>query len=375
MIDSKPAPVGIFREQLFKLSETFITAQAQQLKAFAPVYVGREQFGAAPIDSSTIILPGQFSRLWHVAARSPKHFLKLLQDQKLQLLHAHFGVDAVYALPLASALNLPLVTTFHGFDATTSTRSLLFSHSPSWVNYAIQRRQLARQGDLFICVSEYIRQRLLELGFPEDRTFVHYIGVNTDVITPPKKQIRQATILHVGRLVEKKGTEYLIRAFAIVAQKIAEARLLLIGEGPLRSKLDKLANELGVERKIEFLGARSHSEVLAQMGRATMLVVPSITAASGDMEGLPTVAIEAGAMALPVIGSLHSGIPEAIIDGKTGFLVAERDVKALAERMWHLLTHDRERHDMSCAARALVESKFSLHKQTQQLEELYRQLL
>lgn len=373
--------VAIFRHQLFKVSEPFITQQAQQLKTFQPIYVGRERFGDAPVGSQSKALADlpkqeQFSRrLWQVATRSSRPYIQLFNKSRPALIHAHFGVEGVYALPLARKLDVPLVTTFHGFDATLSIKSLLSSRSPTWVNYAIRRRELSRHGDLFICVSEFIKQRVLELGFPEERTHVHHIGIDTQLVTPRDPKDERLTVLHVARLVEKKGTEYLIRAFARSATDFPDAELVIVGDGPLRGSLEMLTETLGIQRQVSFLGAKSHTEVLSMMRKAAMLVLPSVTARSGDTEGLGMVLLEAAALGLPMIGTQHGGIPEAIIDEQTGFLVPERDVNALAHRVRMLLADECLRQSMGVQARIFCESNFDIRKQTKKLEALYHQVL
>lgn len=373
--------VVVFRHQLFKVSEPFITQQAEQYKNYIPLYLGRDRYGEAPVESSSLTLsdsPEQNRagrRMWQVLTRDPLPYLKLIGSRRPALVHAHFGVEAVYALPLAHKLRVPLVTTFHGFDATLSAKALLTSRSPSWINYALLRGQLARKGDIFLCVSEFIRQRVVELGFPAERTYVHHIGIDTESISPREKKDEKPLVLHVARLVEKKGTEYLIRAFSKIAHVFPEAELIIIGDGPLRSSLELLAEKLKVQSQIKFIGAKSHKEVIAMMRRSAVLAIPSITARNGDTEGLPMVTLEAAALGIPVIGTRHSGIPEAIIDSQTGFLVAERDIDSLAERIYILLADQEQRFIMGDKARAFCESHFDIRRQTQKLEAIYDQVL
>lgn len=369
--------VAIFRHQLFKFSEPFITQQAEQLRQFSPIYLGRERYGEAPTGAESFSLsdkPEQSRlsrRLWQVVTRDPRPYLQLFDQRRPALIHAHFGVEGVYALPLARKLGIPLVTTFHGFDATLSTKSLLASRSPSWMSYALWRRQLARHGDTFLCVSEFIRQRVLELGFPEDRTHVHHIGIDTQLIQPRDPKGEKPIVLHVARLVEKKGTEYLIRAFARVADDFPDVELAIIGDGPLRESLETLVESIGLKSQVHFMGARPHTEVMSSMREAAMLVLPSVTASSGDAEGLGMVLLEAAALGVPMIGSHHGGIPEAIVDGKTGFIIAERDTEALAERLHVLLADQGRRWAMGLEARAFCEAQFDIHEKTKEIEKIY----
>jgi colanic acid/amylovoran biosynthesis glycosyltransferase len=369
--------VIIFRHNLFRISEPFITQQAQQLQRYQPIYMGRLRFGSAPEQAVSLALRDLRLGLpiigWQLLTRTPRPYRRLLGTRRPALIHAHFGVEGVYALPLARQLGIPLITTFHGFDATLSTAALL--RSPAWANYPLFRRSLARRGALFLCASGFIRDRLLAMGFPESRTRVHYIGVDCRAIRPREAWEETRTILHVARLVEVKGTEHLIRAFAQLAAQDAEVRLAIIGDGPLKAPLQALSRSLGVEERVRFQGALPHAEVLAAMRMAAMLVLPSVRTSSGREEGLGMVLLEAAATGIPTVGSRIGGIAEGVMDGETGFLAPERDPAALADRMRRLLADPDLRRDMGAAARRLVERRFDLREQTELLEDCYDRVL
>ncbi|MEA1648083.1 glycosyltransferase [Nitrospirillum sp. BR 11164] len=370
--------VVIFRHNLFRVSETFITEQARFLRRHAPLYVGRLRYGPPPPDAASLALADLWPRLplprvgWQMLTRDPAPYERLLVGRRPALIHAHFGVEGVYALPVARRLGLPLITTFHGFDATLSTAALMMS--PAWVNYPLFRGRLARQGDLFLCASAFIRERVLSMGFPAERTRVHYIGVDCQAIRPRAPEEETPTILHVARLVEVKGAEYLIRAFSLLADWHPKAQLDIIGDGPLRKPLQRLAGTLGLSSRIRFLGALPHTEVLARMRRAAMLVLPSVHTNTGRVEGLGMVMLEAAATGVPVIGSRIGGIPEAIVEDRTGLLAPERDAAALARHMETLLDNRDLRHRMGWEARAHVEARFDIARQTAALEDMYDQV-
>jgi glycosyltransferase involved in cell wall biosynthesis len=258
-----------------------------------------------------------------------------------------------------------LITHLRGYDVTRSRAALLASARPGWSRYALQRGRLMEQGDLFLAVSEALRKQAVALGFPAQRTRTHYNGVDLDRFQPGKRPREPGTILHIGRLVEKKGTADLLAALA----GLAGVRLIVIGEGPLRAQLQRQAGALGV--KAQFLGAQDADEVAEWLRRATLLVAPSVTAQDGDAEGLPNVIVEGAASGIPVVATRHSGIPEAVEDGVTGYLVKEGDRGALAARIGALLDGADLRREMGFAARALAVERFDRVRQAERLEAIY----
>ena len=371
--------VAIFRNNLFRISEPFVTQQAERSRRYRPVYLGRLRFGPAPPGSASFALAdaGRWRSLpgvaWQVASRSPAAFERLLAGHAPALVHAHFGIDGVYALPLARRLGVPLVTTFHGFDATLSNAALLCS--PVWANYPLHRGELARQGALFLCVSSFIRDQVLAQGFPAARTHVHYTGVDCDATRPRDPGEETATILHVARLVEMKGTATLLHAYAGLAAGHPGVSLVVVGDGPLRRGLERLAGALGIGEQVRFLGALPHAEVMGWMRRAAMLVLPSVRTATGRVEGLGMVLLEAAATGVPVVGSRVGGIPEGLVEGETGLLAPARDAAALGACIGALLGDPERRRRMGAAARGFVERRFDLGRRTAALEGFYDSVL
>jgi glycosyltransferase involved in cell wall biosynthesis len=373
---------AIIRHTLLPLSETFIAEQIRNLRGVDVVVLGirfqnsdRFELPKGRVINPDATLGGLTREIFYVTTGRSSTLDRAIVEEKVDLLHAHFGVEGLYALPFALRHKLPLITTFWGFDATTSRIRLLLSGKPAWIRYALFAERLRRRGTLFIAVSEFIRSRLLQSGFPSDRTIVHYNGVDVTAFTPPEAESERRTILSVGRLVEKKGMEYLIKAFALIAREAPEVRLEIAGDGPLRQSLERLASECGLSARITFHGSRPHRVVASLMQRSSIVCQPSVTASDGDSEGLPTVVLEAAATARPLIGTRHSGIPEIIADGTTGFLVPERDVGALADRLLFLLENVELRKRMGEAGRKRIEEKFDLRKQAERLEEIYSETI
>jgi glycosyltransferase involved in cell wall biosynthesis len=226
-------------------------------------------------------------------------------------------------------------------------------------------------------VSDAIKQHAIRAGFPQEKLVVHYTGVDCTRFTPLESSQRDpALIVFVGRLVEKKGCEYLLRAVGMMrthSHLSTPARLVIIGDGPLRTDLEALSRVLNLD--VQFLSAQPSEVVREWMGKARVLCNPSVTAADGDSEGFGMVFTEAQAMGTPVVSSHHGGIPEAVCDGKTGLLAPERDVPTLAAHLHRFLTDDAFWQSCSVRATAWVRQRFDLHKQTRQLENIYEEVV
>jgi colanic acid/amylovoran biosynthesis glycosyltransferase len=296
-----------------------------------------------------------------------KQFVSRLRTRGPALIHAHFGQSGVLALPISETLRIPLIVTYHGFDATASDAAI--RHGYIGRMYLAYRDRLKSHPVHVIAVSEFIANRLIAQGFSRDRITVHYTGVDVERFVPDPTISRQKAILFVGRFVEKKGCEYLIRAMARVRNNHPDARLILIGDGPLRGHLEALANELHVNA--DFLGSQPLNIVQKWMQQAWVLCVPSVTAKNGDCEGLGMVFLEAQASGLPVITTRHGPIPEAVIHGETGLLVEECDASALAESLSILLGDINQHARLSRNARDFVCKTFDIRTQTARLELLY----
>lgn len=362
MPDERPV-AAIFRTALFNPSEGFIRDQAAALTRWRPQFVGLERKG----DAVPAILPeSTIERTLFALTGRGGSIERRLRAAAPKLIHAHFATDGLRVLPLARALGLPLVTSLRGYDVTRSDAALLRSGRLSWMRYALGKRRLQREGALFLAVSDALRRRAIERGFPEDRTLTHYNGVDLARFHPGDAPAEPGLVLHVGRLVEKKGTKLLIEAMA----GIEGARLVVIGDGPLRGTLERRAAP-----SVQFLGALRPDEVAGWMQRASLLAAPSLTAADGDAEGLPNVVVEAAASGLPVVATRHSGIPEAVEDGATGFLVPEGDAAALWARLRAVLGDDMLRRQMGAAARRLAERRFDRSGLCERLEQLYDRII
>jgi colanic acid/amylovoran biosynthesis glycosyltransferase len=369
---SRPRVV-IFRSALLPGSETFIREQAEALRRFEPVYAGLKQVRSGlPRSARSILLTsrgGLYSKLKTLLYQGSGYgpaFESQVCEVRPSLIHAHFALDGVAALPLAKHLNIPLIVSLHGYDVTSSDQSLRKSSSGFF--YLMRRRQLWDQAHTFLCVSEFIRDKAVEAGFPADKLLVHYTGVNCDDFSR-SDHTRDGSVLFVGRLVQKKGCQFLLDAMVEVSRALPHTSVRVIGDGPLRGDLESQARRLKIP--VRFLGALPTSEVRASMSRASIFCVPSVRADNGDSEGFGMVFAEAQAMGTPVVSFNHGGIPEAVEDGRTGLLVPERDPHALAAAMIRLLRDAALWSSFSTRGTAHIREKYSLETQTRILEDIY----
>jgi glycosyltransferase involved in cell wall biosynthesis len=350
-------------------------AQANHLRQFNPYFAGVQHLGGIPLPADRTCscagrgLSGAIAARWFKITGFSPGFLDKLRRIRPALVHAHFEESGLAALPLTRQLDVPLITTFHGYDATATPSSSVSRRLLNHV-YARQRERLQREGSLFVAVSEFIRKKLIERGYPEDRTITVPIGVDVEMFKPSLTEPPSPMVLFVGRMVEKKGVPYLLEAMAEVAKTRQDARLVLIGDGPLMPAMIDKACALKLPNVV-FMGKCDAAMVRQQMSIASMLVAPSVTAASGDSEGLPIVVCEAQAMGLPVVGTQHAGIPEIIHHEKNGYLVPERSVHQLARRISLILSRPALRRQMGEAGRANVCLNYNLKIQNALLESIY----
>jgi colanic acid/amylovoran biosynthesis glycosyltransferase len=360
--------VLIFKENLLPLSETFILAQTKALSRYTPIFAGLERaHPSLPLLQQPLLLSEGKPAVATVRAKvyrrmgSAPLFHARVKRSAPDLIHAHFASGGRSALPLARALGLPLIVTLHGSDVTV--------HGQQPDRY----RRLQKEASLFICVSRSIRDHAIAAGFPVEKLTVHHIGIDRTVFKPQSFAQREQTILFVGRLVEKKGCEYLLRAMPHIQKAHPRSELNVIGDGPLRRQLEALSGELRI--RCRFSGAQSSTAVHAALRTAKVFCVPSVTAANGDSEGLPTVFAEAQAMGVPVVSTTHGGIPEIILDGVNGLLVRERDYLSLGEAISGLLGDEAMWERFHQAAIGNAAQFFDLAIQTGLLEDIYSRVV
>lgn len=295
--------------------------------------------------------------------------LPALRRERFDIVHAH---DALCGLAPAllkglGRLNAPLLVTLHGPDI----------NDPAIVRRSRGYPLLARHVDAFTAGSEYVKRRAERLGFAAGRIHVLPQSVRADDWSfLPRRPGPDGTVclLCIGRLSPVKGVHLAIGAMAALARDHPHLRLILAGDGPLRSELEALAVSLGVADRVEFLGMLTRDRLLPVLERAHILVHPGVQFPDGFGEAQGMVLLEAQACGLPVVTTTAGGIPESVRDGESAIVVPHSDQQALTNAIDTLLRNPEHWPAMGRAGRELVESRFSLDHMIDQLEALYARL-
>ena len=356
-------------------TETFIYTQIRNLSAFQAVVLTGELRNLGEFPHEKIFSLSSLSPISQLLEKimSPfggsGYFRKIIREEGVSLIHAHFSWEGISMLPLKRRVGLPMITSFYGRDVYLFNKDLVFR----W-----RLKDLFKGGDLFLTFSDRMRTHVIGLGCPQEKIRTHHGGVDPGKFDLKLRKIlpgENINILIVGRLVEKKGIEYGIKAFSMISGRYPAAMLNIIGDGPLEGELNALISALGLTGRVRLFGAKSHSDYIVELKRAHIMLSPSVAARSGDEEGgINTTVIEALATGLPVIATEHSG-SELVFDGRTGYIVKERDEKDLAAKMGLLLSSPGKMIVFGEAGRKLIEDDFDIVKQTKKLEAIYKELI
>lgn len=281
------------------------------------------------------------------------------------IIHCHFGPNGVKGISLKEiGISTPLLTTFHGYDINSY---------PKTAGRNVYDR-LFKNGDLFTANSKFTKKQMTALGCPENKIELLPVGLNLEQFmfqtrtAPSDGPIR---ILTVARLVEKKGHQFAMKAIAKVIRKHPHIVHTLAGDGPLKKELVTLVSELHIEEHVKFAGAIDQKEIAELYQQTHLFLLASATARNGDKEGQGLVLQEAQTCGIPVISTVHNGIPESVLDGQSGYLVPEKDVDALAEKLTYLIEHPETWPEMGRKGREFVEKKFDIKLLNQKLVQIY----
>ena len=292
-----------------------------------------------------------------------------LDEAGAELLHIYFGHIGVYLLPLISIWPRPTVVSFHGADAGVDMHHQ--AHRQAMV-------ELFQSVDAVLARSQSLLNALRALGCPEDKLFLQRTGIPLSQWKFSERSWPsdgQWHIVQASRLIPKKGLKSTLRTFALFSNEHPGSRLTLAGEGPLRGELLALASQLGLEKQVSLPGFLTQKQLQNLYSTAHLFIHPSEMSGDGNQEGVPNSMLEAMATGLPVVATLHGGVPEAVEDGLSGLLLPEGDVEGLYNA---LLRFAQDQDFYKCAAKSAAQSvreRFAQNQQVQVLEACYARLL
>ncbi len=373
--------VAHIHHRFFEKSETFIHNVTANLRRFYPVFIAWEyhnldQFPIPLADRFSLTLtPGSWPWLLQGSGR---RFLRrelpaerFLKKRHARLLHAHFGHDGVWALPLKRVLHLPLVTTFYGHD---------MSQAASLAGCEKGYRRLFAEGDLFLVEGPHMKKRLGEIGCPAEKIAIQRIAIPLARLPfhprLPKKRGEKTILLFSGRFVEKKGLIIALQALRQARRAYTDFEFRIIGDGPLKPEIEQEIRNHGMSAYVRLLGFLNYNDYLEQMRDGDIFLHPSITAADGDSEGgAPTTILEAQALGLPVLSTRHADIPDVVVPGVSALLSAEQDIQGLAANIMRLLKEPDSWARMGETGRRHVEENHDSAREIPRLESRYAELI
>jgi colanic acid/amylovoran biosynthesis glycosyltransferase len=278
-----------------------------------------------------------------------------LFQQPYDLVHCHFGPNASDIVQLKKAgLKIPLITSFHGYDINSYP---LTAGKDCY-------KDLFDTCELYTANTNFTKQQVALYGCDPSKIHIVHESLNCDkfYFNIDKKHSPQETIktLTVGRMVEKKGYAYSLQAIGQLINKGIKIEYWAVGDGPLLSDMKDLASQLKISSHVKFFGALQESDIINLYRQADLFILPSVTAANGDKEGQGLVLQEAQMSGLPLVSTLHNGIPDGVLDGQSGFLVPEKDVDALAEKIEYLITHPETWKSFGETGQAFVQKTFDV---------------
>jgi colanic acid/amylovoran biosynthesis glycosyltransferase len=304
--------------------------------------------------------------------------IAFLEGNNYDIFHCQFGIYAlqgefsvdpgVLILRALGLLKGKLVVAFRGWDI-------------SW--YVREKgdrvyQQLFEIADFFVTNCNFFRDRAIQIGCPPDKIVVNGSGIDCQKFAYKSRHFPDDGIVRLittGRLVEKKGIEYAIRAVSYLVQDYPNLEYKIIGDGGLRDELQQLISELGLQDKIELLGWRQQQEIISFLDNSHIFLAPCVTAQDGNQDAPVNTLKEAMAMGLPVIATFHGGIPELVQDGVSGCLVAERDASAIATTIRYLIKNPQLWSDMGISGRKFVIENYDINQLNHDLEKIYYQLV
>ncbi|WP_158655130.1 glycosyltransferase [Flavivirga eckloniae] len=363
--------IAILTPNLNAYSETFIQAHKTLLHGCVKYYYGSAN--NQHLEGEGLIFKGlgrYIGKAINVIKKQPlraesKALVKSWKKNKIQVILAEYGTTAAMYIDAIKTSKLPLIIHFHGYDATVT--ETINSFKPQYL-------EMFKYAKYIIVVSEVMKKKLIALGCPESKLVKNIYGPN-NLFADAKPQFLKPQFIAAGRFTNKKAPYYTILAFNNVLKEFPEAKLLMAGNGNLLETCKNLVNYLKIENSVSFLGVIKPQEFKAYLEESMAFVQHSITASNGDMEGTPLAILESSIAGVPVITSKHAGIPEVIIDGKTGLLFKEHDVDTMTEHMITILQDKNLAISLGQAGKEFIKANFLMDRHINTINGLVQNII
>jgi len=262
-----------------------------------------------------------------------RSLMPVLQRYQPDVAYIDYGTVAVMARAALKSLNIPFVVHFHGADITSALNDGTYREALT---------DLFEDASALVVASHHIKRLLILEGAPAEKIHVVRLSINLENLTPltwDERKQYPPSVVFLGRLTPKKHPIALLEALALVKQHVSNAQLSIIGDGSEMPRVKQRIERLGLQDSVKLYGALPRNEALAIVNRHWVFAQHSVTAPSGDQEGFGISLAEAAVLGLPVVSTLHNGIPEQVIHGETGLLVREFDYEAMAASLISLLSN------------------------------------
>ncbi len=309
--------------------------------------------------------PVDFKTIWAIMNRTGQQrdkrtnlslpeeaLVKSFKQHQIDCVLAEYGTTAVGVLNVCRNLNLPLIAHFHGFDA--SVHLVIEKNLKAY-------QQLFDYASSIIVVSRSMEKKLLGLGCPTSK-LVYTVCAPDDAFFDVKPNYSKQQFVGIGRFVDKKAPYYTLLAFQKTLLNHPDAQMIIGGDGPLLNTCNNLVKYLKIKKNVLLPGHITPGQYREYLKESIGYVQHSITAENGDMEGTPVGILEAGAAGLPVISTIHAGIPDVIIHGRTGLLCKEHDVEQMAAHMEQLLNDKQLAIKLGTAGKENIRNNFSMEQ-------------
>lgn len=364
-----PYNLCIIKPNKGTVSETFITEHINRLAGNKKVLYG----GSFPVydHNGKYLIRSKIGLLNYIIQKRlfnrskigvrNRALVNYLKREKIDVVFAEYGTVGAMVTQACKMAGVPLVVNFHGAD---------IYQKDSYLTYREYYKTMFAYASAVVAVSTDMVARLIDAGAPQNKVHWNPCGVDTGKFKPVDVAKSNPFFLSVGRFVEKKSPVSVVKAFGLITRSVPDARLWMVGTGPLYDETRQLIEDLHLSDKITLAGALPSDKIIALFQQTRCFVQHSVTAPDGDQEGTPVTILEAGASGIPIVSTQHAGIKQAVLDKKTGYLVPEHDIEAMASYMVRLANDANLAAQLGKAARAHIEDIYAIEKRIAVLDHI-----